>query len=160
MGPLGGEVDESVAEGWEVLGRVAQGRGRVEEALAAYEQVLRWEISSWRGWYLKGLCLATAGRAGEAKRCLDTALEFSPACADAWREKGRLHLEAGEVAAGKEALGRALRLDPHDRKARELVPRCGEGALPRHGSRGVARRPSPLVLGVALTLLLAVGLAA
>jgi tetratricopeptide (TPR) repeat protein len=104
-------------------GARALAAGRVDEARAAIEPLVR-KYPSWqRSRFLLGRALESLGRVDEAARELEIAVNLAPSDAEAWRALGRLlALNGGALEAERadEALRNALTLEPAWSDLREL----------------------------------------
>jgi len=77
------EIAPSYAKAWLNLGIVSALKLRYNEALQAYDQVLRLEPENWAALYNRGLVLADTGDAHGAESALRAAVARNPAFADA-----------------------------------------------------------------------------
>lgn len=109
--PRVGKIPEQ-AQVWLDRGVALASQGRLEEALAAFEEALKRRPDCSVAWYDKGTTLGQLERYEEALEALDGALILSPDYADAWDNKG---ITLSALGREEEALAcheRAIRLDP------------------------------------------------
>jgi protein O-GlcNAc transferase len=87
---------------WCLLGRIRQGRGRPDEALALFQQAGRIDPDNADVYNLSGSALALLGQAEAARDCLEQALRLNPFHPEAYNNLGKVHLlnqSAGEALA-------------------------------------------------------------
>lgn len=87
-------------------------RGRVEEALQAFEQSLRLNPRYSKTWSNLGLVYEELGQEDEAEQAYLRALALRPDLAGACNNLGHLKLQQGDFAQAEAHLRKALELDP------------------------------------------------
>src|SRR6516165_5874692 len=95
--------------------------GKINEALAAIDQVIATDPSNWRPYFLKSAVLVLAKRGDEALKQIDTSIglarkgRVSPGLlAELYASKARSCMDYGRYADAKRSLDSALRLRPND----------------------------------------------
>ena len=91
--------------------------GRIDDAIAAYRQLLAAMPAYARAWNNFGLCLRLAGRPDEAEEAFRAALSHSPTLVPAWINLASAQEEARRYDEALTSLDRALALDPGSRDA-------------------------------------------
>ncbi len=86
--------------------------GRVREALALYDRVLKARPNEPRALNLSGVASVQLGELGRGVALFEAALEARPDYAEAHNNLGNARKEAGELEAAAAAYGRALELRP------------------------------------------------
>lgn len=86
--------------------------GRLDEAIALYEQVLAREPRNGRASYLLGIALFQAGRPEKSIRFLKAAATISPDALEIQRDLGLVLLRLRHYGDAEAAFAQALRLDP------------------------------------------------
>lgn len=109
--PRVGKVPEQ-AQVWLNRGVALAVQGRLEEALAAFEEALKQRRDCSLAWYDKGTTLGKLGRYDEALAALDEALRLSPDYPDAWDNKGIALSALGKEEEALACHEQAIRLDP------------------------------------------------
>lgn len=107
-----------IADHWFLLGAVEHRLGRVDAALAAFEQSLVLQPDHAQAANGRASLLASLGRSDEAMACLAHALRQQPANIDAHVNLGILLEQHGDAAAALTHYDAALRLAPDCRAAR------------------------------------------
>lgn len=100
------------------LGVVYARSGKLDEAVAAYRQVLAANPRNVAAWYDLALAELQRGRRDDARSALERALEVDAAHAGSLAELGKLELLAGRHAQARRAFDDLLDLSPGDRTAR------------------------------------------
>jgi tetratricopeptide (TPR) repeat protein len=98
--------------GWLQCADVHHRAGRLEEALADYQNALRFDPGLYEACYNAGLIHQARGQAAQAAACYRKALRIQPDLAPAWNNLGRIHVEAGEFKQASDCFLRAIRLKP------------------------------------------------
>lgn len=91
--------------------------GRIDEALAAYRQLLAAMPAYARAWNNFGLCLRVAGRPAEAEDAFRAAVSHSPSLVPAWINLASAQEDARRYDDALASLDRALALEPGSRDA-------------------------------------------
>jgi len=99
------------------LGTALAQTGKIEEAIAHYEQVLRLKPDSAEAQSNLGIALGLAGRIPEAIAHLEQALRLKPHSAEAHSNLGIALGQAGRIPEAIEHLQQALRIKPNDAAA-------------------------------------------
>lgn len=86
--------------------------GRLDEAIALYEQVLARDPRNARANYLLGIALFQAGRPGRSIGFLKAAAAADPAALEAHRDLGLILLKLRDYAGAEAAFAQALRIAP------------------------------------------------
>ncbi|MGO9246626.1 MAG: tetratricopeptide repeat protein [Verrucomicrobiia bacterium] len=94
------------------LGVALAQTGKVEEAIAQYEEALRIKPDLVRAHYNLGIALARVGRMPEAIGQLEDALRIEPNLAEAHNNLGIDLAQSGRIPEAIEHLERALRIEP------------------------------------------------
>jgi protein O-GlcNAc transferase len=92
--------------------------GRLDDAQAAYREVLVLQPQQLDALHLRGAALRDLGRAAEALVCIDAALAIDAAHAKAWANRAAALLDLGRAQEALDAVDRSLALDPNDAAAR------------------------------------------
>jgi tetratricopeptide (TPR) repeat protein len=92
-------------------------RGRLDEAVSAYRELLALEPNHVDGLHLLGSVCSDLQRYAEALQCFDRALELRPELAAAYRGRGAVLLHLGRLDQALANLGQAIRLEPKDARA-------------------------------------------
>jgi len=91
--------------------------GRVDEALADYDEALALNPYSGATWFNKGLLLAQLGRDDSAIACFDRVLELTPTEPEAMNNRGGMKYRKGDLAGAVADFSRAVELNPKHRDA-------------------------------------------
>ena len=94
-------------------GNMLQALGRLEEALASYDQALRIEPGLVTALYNRGVTLCAMKRNEEALASYDCVLAIDPGDTAAWLNRGTLLADLGRPEDALAAVDRVLALDPH-----------------------------------------------
>jgi len=106
-----GKIPEQ-AQVWLDRGVSLAAQGRLEDALAAFEEALKQRRDCSLAWYDKGTTLGELGWYGEALDALNEALRLSLDYPDAWDNKGIALSALGREEEALTCHERAIRLDP------------------------------------------------
>jgi len=106
------EMDASVATAWYFLGVVKQLRGKLDEAVASYEQVLRLEPNHHEALNNLAVAFRAQGRVNEAEASLRRALHVKPDHAEAHSNLGNLLQDQDKLDEAAACFRRALHLKP------------------------------------------------
>lgn len=92
-------------------GAMLEAEGRPREAIAAYEEVLRYDPESPDPWTRIGASLCALGDPNPWA-AFDRATKLDPTYDAAWSERARCHLSREELASAREAARQAVTLEP------------------------------------------------
>jgi tetratricopeptide (TPR) repeat protein len=93
-------------------------QGTIEDAIAAYEAVVKGPTPLAQSAFNLGVLLARCGRNDEARQAFEHTLEYDPSFARAWVNLGVLHARTGQLAQARQCYERALEADPSCHSAR------------------------------------------
>lgn len=101
-------------QGWCLLGRIRQARGRPDEALPLFQQAVQLDPHNADGYSLAGSALIQLGQAAQAQTCLEEALRLNPFHPEAYNNLGKVHLlnQRGDEALA--CFREAVRLQPNN----------------------------------------------
>lgn len=105
-------VDQRCAAGWLRLADTHHSAGRMEEALACYQNAIRLNPRLFEASYNSGLIYQSRRQAAQAATFYRRALQVKPDLAPAWNNLGRLHVDAGELKPAADCFLHAIRLKP------------------------------------------------
>jgi tetratricopeptide (TPR) repeat protein len=91
-------------------GIVLHKRGKVAEAQAIYEAILRSSPHDAAALHYLGLAHYQSGRNDVAERCMSRSLEIDPSCANTWSDLGVVSLKSGKAQESLQLFARALEL--------------------------------------------------
>jgi len=91
--------------------------GRIDDAIAAYRQLLAAMPAYARAWNNYGLCLRVAGRPAEAEEAFSAAVSHAPSLVPAWINLASAQEDARRHDQALASLDRALALEPGSRDA-------------------------------------------
>lgn len=111
-GPAGGNPRDVFAAGFR-----AHQAGRLDEAQAAYREVLRALPEDFNARHLLGVIALQQGRLDEARDEITRALRANPRDAGAYGNLGTVHLRAGRLNDARASFQEALRINPRDTNA-------------------------------------------
>ncbi|MEM5384679.1 tetratricopeptide repeat protein [Paraburkholderia phymatum] len=94
------------------LGNMLREHGRLEEAIARYQEAVRLQVDYAEAHNNLGNALREAGRAQEAMYCCARAIELSPQSAQAYNNLGNALQDLGELDAAAVSYGKAIALAP------------------------------------------------
>ncbi|NQU98914.1 tetratricopeptide repeat protein [Candidatus Woesearchaeota archaeon] len=87
-------------------------RGKLEEAIKAYDKAIEINPKHALAWYDKGFALYKLGQLEEAIQAYDKAININPEYAFAWNNKGIALSEMGKREEAIEAYDRAIEINP------------------------------------------------
>ena len=105
------------ARSWQEKGAILLGQGRYDEALQAFDQVLRLDPANAETWNAKGSALFQMGRYSDAVRCFKTAIGLKPSFSDAWNNEAAALCAMGRYNEAMAACDRVLGLNPRNADA-------------------------------------------
>ena len=94
-----------------------QEEGRLDVALADFDQAIALDPRIAQIWLDKGIVLARMGRPDSALACFDEAVRIKPDFVPAWNNRGGMKLQKGDPAGAIADISEAIRLDPTFRDA-------------------------------------------
>jgi tetratricopeptide (TPR) repeat protein len=98
--------------GWLQLADAHHNAGRLDEALACYQNAIRQDPGLYEACYNAGLVYQSRQQTAQAAACYRRALQLKPNLAPAWNNLGQLHVDAGELDPAADCFLRAIRLKP------------------------------------------------
>lgn len=107
--PASGPAPQVFAAGFR-----AHQAGRLDEAAAAYREVLRTLPEDFNARHLLGVIALQQGRLEEAREEITRALRANPRDAAAYGNLGTVHLRAGRLTDARASFQEALRINPRD----------------------------------------------
>ena len=105
-------VDQRCAAGWLRLADTHHNAGRMEEALACYQNAIRLHPRLFEASYNSGLIYQSRRQAAQAATFYRKALQVNPDLAPAHNNLGRLHVDAGGLKPAADCFLHAIRLKP------------------------------------------------
>lgn len=105
------------AAGYFALGRVKEGQGLSEQAIATYRKAIDADPGHAAAWNALGTLLAQQGRLDEGLSALEHAVALSPGASHLHNNLGYAQLLAGRDEAAADSLRRAVDLDANNRRA-------------------------------------------
>ena len=88
------------------------GKGRIEEAVAAFTQAIELDSSRWETYRLRGIAYARLAQHPSAIRDFNVALLHNPECAGCLYERGTVKMLSGEMAEALNDFSKCVELDP------------------------------------------------
>ncbi len=116
-------------------GQYYQQVGRIDAALADFDQAIAMAPRAPRAWNYKGMLLAQENQFDSALACFNRAVVLRPDYAAAWNNRGGAKLRRGDAAGAIEDISRAVALDPllwdayTNRALAQIATRNDEAAL-------------------------------
>ena len=98
-------------------GNALYSEGRYQEAIAFYENALKFKPDDYEAWNTRGVALGNLGRSEEAIASFDNALKFKPDYADAWYNRGIALDNLGRLEEAIASYDNALKIKPDDHDA-------------------------------------------
>jgi len=95
-----------------VVGNELYNLGKLEDAIASYDQALEFKLDSHETWHNHGLALYNLGRLEEALISHDKALEFKPNSHETWNNRGLVLTNLGRLEEAITSYDKALELQP------------------------------------------------
>jgi protein O-GlcNAc transferase len=111
------EIDPDLASAHLTLGFIRQQRGRLMEALAAYDRAVQIKPHYAEAHFNRGVILESWGRLEHALAAYDQALALKSDFAQAHFGRGIVLRRQGRLDEALEAYDRVLRINPHDHRA-------------------------------------------
>jgi len=102
-----GSVNKKISEGNDYYRK-----GRLGDAVRAYNQAIKMDPDNPIAWNNKGLILAVAGNFNESMRCHMKAFELDPKHVDAISNIGMAHTKLGNLEEAIEWYDKAIKIDP------------------------------------------------
>jgi tetratricopeptide (TPR) repeat protein len=93
-------------------GNALYSEGRYQEAIAFYENALKFKPDDYEAWNTRGVALGNLGRSEEAIASFDNALKFKPDYADAWYNRGIALDNLGRLEEAIASYDNALKIKP------------------------------------------------
>jgi len=109
------------------LGTALAARGRMKEAMFAFEQVIKRNPDSWVAQYNVGLGYFLDGRYAEAEPHLEKAVELYPVAGDPAAVLAESQIRQGKYAEGEEAIRHAISVMPYKAGYRRVLAQALEG---------------------------------
>ncbi|MEZ4389097.1 MAG: tetratricopeptide repeat protein [Candidatus Krumholzibacteriia bacterium] len=125
-----------------LLGLIAMGRDRAEEATGFLEESLAVDDRRAGAWDALGVARLQLGKRAEARAAFDRAVELDPQLATAWFNRGLLRSQEGDLAAGVADFEQAAQLAPDNPEIGRIIQlarlaqREGRSFLPGLGPGG------------------------
>ena len=104
-------------QAWGNRGNALFNLGRLEEAIASYDQALKIKPDDHEAWNNRGIALRNLGRLEEAITSYENALKFKPDLHEAWYNRGFVLLNLGRLEEAITSYDNALKLKPDDANA-------------------------------------------
>jgi tetratricopeptide (TPR) repeat protein len=104
-----------------LLGLVAVGRERPEEAIALLEEAVHADRDLAGAWNALGVARLQLGDTDLARLAFDRAVELDPHDHMAWFNRGLLRAQIGDLAGGLDDFERAARLDPQNERLMRVI---------------------------------------
>lgn len=89
--------------------------GKLQEAIAFFDEALQIDPKYVLAWINKGFSLNNLGKHQEAIACYDKALQIDPKDVSAWFNKGFSFCKLGKLQAAIDSYNKALQINPEDR---------------------------------------------
>ncbi len=96
------------------LGNLLYTANEYEEAIASYDQALKFKSDYHEAWYNRGIALGKLGRNEEAIASYDQALKFKPDYHQAWYSKACYYALQDNIEQALENLQKAINLNPDE----------------------------------------------
>ncbi|MCL1462989.1 tetratricopeptide repeat protein, partial [Argonema galeatum] len=97
-------------EAWNNRGNALGNLGRLEEAIASYDQAIKFKPDKHEAWNNRGFALRNLGRFEEAIASYDQAIKFKPDDHEAWNNRGFALLKLGKFEEASTCFDRAIEL--------------------------------------------------
>ncbi|GEM_PF-2359319 len=110
-------VEPTEAESWLNQGIALGDQGKYEEAIQAFDAVIKINPQYEAAWYLKGAALHQKARYDEALGAIDKAIEINPQDSDAWYLKGMVLDDLGKSNESIQAFDNSTQIDPQNADA-------------------------------------------
>jgi tetratricopeptide (TPR) repeat protein len=93
--------------------------GRLDEALALFQALLKLDANNANAWYNKAIILFKMCRYQDALNSFAQATDIDPEFTEAWYYKGMALVHNGKYLEAIRAFDKVLKIKPHDERARE-----------------------------------------
>jgi tetratricopeptide (TPR) repeat protein len=113
----GRAVAPTPGDAWYEMGVMYRKRGEDDQAVAAFEEAVRFEPGHVKAWYGLALLHHKHRRLAEAKKAFHRVVRLKPDLAPVWCQVGALYRELGQGEKGIQAYERALALSPESVEA-------------------------------------------
>ena len=106
-------TDNCDADGWFKKGNDLNKQGKYDQAIKAFDEVIKLDPNDATAWHNKGMALDDLGEHDEAIECYNKAIRLSPSLVEAWNGKGCALKKQEKYDEAIKAYDEAIRLKPN-----------------------------------------------